>query len=387
MYQRIGAAAYRDNLDNTIALCDLLGNPERRFRSIHIAGTNGKGSTAHILASVLQEAGYKTGLYTSPHLKDFRERIRINGKMIAKESVVKFVERYRVNMERIEPSFFEWTVGLCFNHFAKEQVDIAILETGMGGRLDSTNVVTPLVSVITNIGYDHEQFLGNTLEKIAIEKAGIIKDGVPLVVGETQEDISHIFKEKTEDVQFADQHINLNGLETDLQSNYQRKNITTALQTIEVLREQGLDVTDLNIADGVRKVRENTGLVGRWDVISHNPLIICDIGHNKEGVIEVLEMIDVTPHNKLHMIWGMVNDKDADPILNLLPVEAIYYFCKPDLLRGLESDVLAKASRAFGLKGHAFSSVDQALRKAQQAANTDDLILVGGSTFVVAEVV
>lgn len=391
MFHRIGQAAYKANLDNIIALSGLLGNPQDTFSSIHIAGTNGKGSTSHLLASVLQESGYRTGLFTSPHLRDFRERIRINGKMIPEAEVVSFVEKMKNEFQSIQPSFFEMTTALAFDYFAKNKVDIAVLETGMGGRLDSTNIITPVISVITNISTDHTQFLGHTLEKIASEKAGIIKAGVPVVIGETQKETEPVFREKANEtgseIFFAGQLIKEHPYQTSLKGNYQKKNMKTALQAIAVLQNKGFRITEDNIRSGFLKVVENTGLMGRWQKLSDAPLTICDAGHNKDGIKEVVKQLSETPHKKLHFVLGMVSDKDHDEILELLPREAVYYFCKPDIPRGLEVNELKTKAEKFGLKGEKYPSVMDAFRAAQKNAGKDDLVFAGGSTFVVAEVV
>jgi dihydrofolate synthase/folylpolyglutamate synthase len=416
MYQRIGAAAYKADLNNTLTICDLLGNPQHAFRSVHIAGTNGKGSTSHMLASILQEKGLKTGLYTSPHLTDFRERIRINGIKIPEEKVIRFVEKYKPEFEKIQPSFFEMTVGLAFDHFREEKVDIAIIEVGLGGRLDSTNVITPLLSVITNISFDHMQFLGDTLEKIAKEKAGIIKPGIPVVIGESQEDIRQIFIEKAREEQseivFADAEftagksstwepdtgmmcidifrnntIYLSNLESPLGGNYQKKNIVTVCAACEVLASRVEPVSADDIRIGILNVIKNTGFAGRWQILSRVPLTICDTGHNEAGLWEVLDQISRTPHENLHFVFGLVNDKEIDNILQMLPKDATYYFCKADIPRGLDSNELRIKAHGYGLTGEAFDSVKKALKAAHQDAGMKDLVFIGGSTFVVAEVV
>ena len=416
MFHRIGAAAYKADLNNTISLCKILGNPEKEFKSIHIAGTNGKGSTSHFLASVLQESGYKTGLFTSPHLKDFRERIRINGKMISKRDVTAFVEQHLSDFNNIEPSFFEWTFALAVWYFAKEKVDIAVMETGMGGRLDSTNVVNPLVSVITNIGLDHIQFLGTTLKAIAIEKAGIIKPGIPVVIGETHEETAQVFNEFSKKnhtkITFADKQIkqlnfhftrhrppllkveyhssltaNSYRLRSPLSGKYQLKNLATTLCVIENLAQAGWQINKEDLTQGIRKVVKNTRLMGRWQTISRNPLTIADIGHNPDGINEVLEQIALTPHEKLHFVIGVVNDKDVRTMLGKLPKDASYYFCKADIPRGLDAGELARLAEASSLNGRAYTSVKEALTAATNAANRYDLVMVGGSAFVVAEVV
>ena len=413
MFQRIGPAAYKADLSNTIALCKALDNPQESFKSIHIAGTNGKGSTSHLLASVLQAAGYKTGLYTSPHLKDFRERIRVNGKMIAKEDVTAFVEKHKSAFEKIDLSFFEWTVGLAFDYFREKKVDIAIIETGLGGRLDSTNVVLPEVSVITNISYDHMNLLGNTLEKIAKEKAGIIKRDVPVIIGESQPEISHVFVQKASSqrapIMFADKvfsvrkwdvsdvpspHVvaDLGGragyrvtVRSSLIGDYQKKNFVTVIAVLEELRRLGWNVDELAMRKGFRDVAETTGLLGRWQTIGKNPPVIADTGHNEGGIREIISQLKHTSYKKLHMVIGVVNDKDPGKILAMLPKNATYYFCSFDLPRAMSAEELQVAAGEFNLKGAAFPTVKKALKAAKDQANKNDLIFVGGSTFVVAE--
>jgi dihydrofolate synthase / folylpolyglutamate synthase len=414
MYQRIGPAAYNADLGNTTTLCRLLGNPQDSFRSVHIAGTNGKGSTSHLLASILQETGIKTGLFTSPHLKDFRERIRVSGKMIPEENVIRFIERYKASFETIEPSFFEMTVGLAFDYFREEQIDIGIIEVGMGGRLDSTNILTPLISVITNISFDHMQFLGDTLLKIAEEKAGIIKPSVPVVIGETQDDLRPVFLEKAREndseIIFADELFSLSGwtilkkeepgvtfdilknstpwipgIVCPLTGDYQKKNILTVAAVCDLLRSQGWMISDANIRTGISGVIRNTGFSGRWQVLSHSPLTICDTGHNEGGLREVLAQISGTHFEKLHFVFGMVNDKDADSILRMLPGDAVYYFCKADVPRGMDAAELCMKAKEAGLTGEVFASVRDAVMAAQKRAGMKDLVFIGGSTFVVAE--
>jgi dihydrofolate synthase / folylpolyglutamate synthase len=416
MYHRIGAAAYKADLTNTVAICNLLGNPQHSFHSVHVAGTNGKGSTSHMLASILQEKGFKTGLYTSPHLKDFRERIRINGVMIPEDNVVQFIEKYKFDFEVIQPSFFEMTVGLAFDYFRNEKVDIAIVEVGLGGRLDSTNVIMPLLSVITNISFDHKQFLGDTLVKIAVEKAGIIKRDIPVVIGETQENISHVFRNKAlehhAEITFADatftavikttsdtgdgklildifrnDKLYLADLESSLKGNYQQKNIVTVIAACEQISSHFGGISPNDIRRGILNVIVNTGLMGRWQVLSTSPLTICDTGHNEAGLTEVLKQIELTPHQKLHFVFGLVNDKEIDNILNMLPKSATYYFCKADIPRGLDADELKEKANNSGLSGKSYSSVKSALQAAQEQASGNDLVFIGGSTFVVAEVV
>jgi dihydrofolate synthase/folylpolyglutamate synthase len=390
MYQRIGKAAYKVDLINTHKLCKLLDNPENKFRSVHVAGTNGKGSTSHILASVFQEAGYEVGLYTSPHLKDFRERIKINGEMISEECVIDFVEKYKLKFEELNLSFFEWTVGLAFNHFSKQKVDIAIVETGLGGRLDSTNVITPEISVITNIGIDHTQFLGNTLGAIAVEKAGIIKSGIPIIIGETQEETKVIFNQKAKllnaPIYFTDQE-NIQFHQTDLKGGYQQKNVKTALTTINILEQKGWEISKENIKNGLMSVVKNTGLLGRWQVLGDSPLIICDTGHNKEGILELVTQLENMPYNILHIVFGAVNDKSIKSVLEILPKSARYYFCQASIPRSLNVNELAILAQNNGLIGEKYSSVKEALFSAKGKASKDDLVFIGGSTFVVAEVV
>ena len=413
MYQRIGGAAYKPNLNNTIALLDLLGNPHHDFKSIHVAGTNGKGSTSHLLASIFQEAGYKTGLYTSPHLRDFRERIRINGEMISQDQVCAFIEKHKEQFESLQLSFFEMTVGMAFDYFSKEKVDIAIVEVGMGGRLDSTNLITPELSVITNIGLDHVQFLGDTLEKIAGEKAGIIKENIPVVIGETQPETRPVFEKKAAEchspIFFADQifdcdkiHIEskmvqkydlwknnelyLEACEIPLMGNYQKKNITTVMGAIDLLREQ-YHLSDDDIRYGIANVIRNTHLMGRWQILNDDPLTIADTGHNVDGIREVISQLAEMNYNKLHFVIGMVNDKDIDHVLQLLPHHCEYYFCKADIPRGLDAKILADKAFEYGLRGKVYDSVRDAYQSAVNAAHFDDVVFVGGSNFIVAEVV
>jgi dihydrofolate synthase/folylpolyglutamate synthase len=417
VFTRVGASAYKEDLTNTIELCKRLGGPQHKFKSVHVGGTNGKGSTSHMLAAILQVAGYKTGLYTSPHLVDFRERIRINGEMISEQSVIDFVEKHKSDFQDIQPSFFEMTVGLAFEIFANEQVDIAIIEVGLGGRLDSTNIITPLLSVITNIGWDHMNILGDTLQLIAAEKAGIIKQHIPVVIGEYQPEVADIFlrkaaKEETELVFASDEwevkskiknqkskvetlalevtynsQLITHNLQLDLTGTYQLKNIKTVLSAVDELRKQGFVITDEHLQTALRQVKTLTGLHGRWEVLCTDPLTICDTGHNPEGIKEVLKNIAATPYEHLHMVIGMVNDKDISKVLNLLPANATYYFCRPDIPRGLEAESIKKQAEKFDLHGNAYPSVKAGLTAAQQKAKNDDLVFVGGSTFVVAEVV
>lgn len=389
-YQRVGQTAYKADLDPTLELVSHLNNPEKEFKSILVAGTNGKGSTSHLLASVFQEAGYKTGLYTSPHLKDFRERIKIDGNMIPKKNVSEFVETHRSYFKTHQLSFFEMTVGLAFDYFRNEKVDIAIVEVGMGGRLDSTNIVTPEVSVITNIGLDHTQFLGNTLSEIAAEKAGIIKEGIPVVIGESHPDTKSVFirsaKEKNAKISFADK-VDAIGVTSDLKGVYQQKNIQTVLAALQVVRENGWHISEENIRNGLSNTIKNTGLLGRWQVLQENPKVICDTGHNKEGLTLVMSQLKAESFKKLHVVLGVVSDKDLESILPLFPKGALYYFCKPDVPRGMETSVLASHAAQYGLHGEVYPSVKIAYKTALKNASKEDLIFVGGSTFVVAEVV
>lgn len=391
MYQNQGKTAYKANLDNTLQFAEHLHHPEHNFKSIHVAGTNGKGSTSHMLASILQEAGYKVGLYTSPHLKDFRERIKINGKEISEAFVVEFIEKHKSFFESHSLSFFEMTVGMAFDYFSIEKVDIAIIEVGMGGRLDSTNIITPELSIITNIGLDHTQFLGNTLETIAFEKAGIIKSDVPVVIGETQPETKNVFKEiaatRHAEIHFADQVEVINDYESDLKGDYQKKNKATVLCATQVIRENGFEVSEDAIKSGFVKVVKNTGLNGRWQILQEEPKIICDTAHNKEGLHYAMAQLLKEPYKVLHMVFGVVNDKDVASILSLLPKNALYYLCKPNIPRGLEADVLRDIFVANGFKGNAYNSVQEALSSAKQHATKADVIYVGGSTFVVAEII
>ncbi len=413
MYQRIGGAAYKADLNNTIELLNLLGNPHHNFKSVHIAGTNGKGSTSHMLASVFQEAGYKTGLYTSPHLRDFRERIRLNGEMIPEEKVVSFIAEHKEQFEKMELSFFEMTVGMAFDFFSKENVDIAIVEVGMGGRLDSTNLITPELSVITNIGLDHVKFLGDTMEKIAGEKAGIIKPNIPVVIGETQPETHQVFEAKAAEckspIHFADQifdcnkiHIESNtvqkfdiwknnelymeAIEIPLMGNYQQKNLTTVMCALDLLREK-FNLSDDDIREGIAKVIRNTHLMGRWQILNDDPLTIADTGHNVAGITEVVKQLAELRYNKLHFVLGMVNDKDIDHVLQLLPRSAEYYFCKADIPRGLDANILAEKAFESGLRGLVYESVRHAYLSAVNNAHFGDVVFVGGSNFIVAEVV
>jgi len=389
MYQRVGKAAYKANLDNTFLLCKLLQNPEQKFKSVHIAGTNGKGSTAHMMASVLQEAGYKVGLYTSPHLKDFRERIKINGQMIAEQEIVDFVYKYKNKFESVNLSFFEWTVGLAFNYFATQQVDIAVIETGLGGRLDSTNVIAPELSLITNIGIDHTQFLGNTLVEIATEKAGIIKKNIPIIIGETQDEVKNLFIERAKKlnapIYFADKEV-LTQYKTDLKGSYQLKNTKNCVQAIHILQQKKWNISEQNLKVGLLNVVKNTNLLGRWQILATNPLTICDVGHNEAGIKEIVKQLNKTSYKKLHFVFGAVNDKSIDKILQLLPKNAYYYFCAAKIPRALAVDELYQAAAKYNLKGKEYIAVKEAIKFAKKNASKEDLIFIGGSTFVVAEI-
>ena len=360
------------------------------FKVITVAGTNGKGSTSHMLASILQEAGYKVGLYTSPHLKDFRERIKINGEVIRKIDVINFIKKNQLFFEEHKLSFFEMTVGLAFEYFAKQKVDIAIIEVGLGGRLDSTNIILPEVSVITNIGLDHTQFLGETLPEIAFEKAGIIKTQTPVVIGEYQQEIFHVFEEKAKQnnakLYLASKNIT-KIYQSDLKGNYQQNNIKTVVQTISVLENNGFKISKENLRVGLQNVVKNTGLLGRWQLINTMPKAICDTGHNKEGLLYVLKQLKEEQFDKLHFIFGVVNDKDLSTILHLFPKEAIYYFCKPNIPRGLSEKELQNQCFKYGLEGASYKSVEKAYKTALKNASKNDLIFIGGSTFVVAEIV
>lgn len=389
MYQLQGASAYKKDLTNTILLLDHLNNPQQTLKCIHVAGTNGKGSTSHMLASILQEAGYKVGLYTSPHLNDYRERIKINGEEITKEFVCDFINTNKSFFESNEISFFEMSVGLSFAYFKQSQVDIAIIEVGMGGRLDATNIISPLVSVITNIGLDHTQFLGNTIPLIAREKAGIIKRNTPVVIGEYTKETKPVFlaaaKDNKADIFFAADLIN-NNYESDLKGDYQQHNIKTVVQTIAVLTTTTSFKVDPSATNkGLQNVVKNTGLQGRWQQLKASPKTICDTAHNKDGLQYVLNQIQKEKFNQLHIVLGVVNDKDLEEILPLFPKAAIYYFCKPNIPRGLDAAVLQEKAAIFQLKGHLFNSVSEAYETAINNALPDDFIYAGGSTFVVAE--
>ena len=405
MFQRVGAAAYKSNLDSTLALCRMLGNPEKKFPSIHIAGTNGKGSTANILASVFQEHGYKTGLYTSPHLVDFRERIRINGQMVSEDFVVDFVDIYKDKFSKIGPSFFEITFAMAVEYFAQQEVDIVIMETGMGGRLDSTNVVNSILSIITNIGLDHTAFLGNTIAEIAVEKAGIIKKNIPVIIGERQEETTPVFMKfanknnaplyyagdiaklfyNTENYMAVVNEELFEEIEFPLKANYQSYNLRTALAALVHLSEKWQLSQEL-ILSGVANTIKNTDFAGRWQIVSQNPKIILDTGHNVDGLTYSMEQLTQEKFEKLHFILGMVNDKDIESVLALLPRDAVYYFCKADIPRGLDASILAQKANMQSLNGEIYKSINLAFVAAKKNAQKQDLIFVGGSTFTVAEV-
>ena len=384
MYQNIGAAAYKKDLKNILKLSKHLNNPYHNFKSIHIAGTNGKGSTAHMISSVLQEANYKVGLYTSPHLVDFRERIKINGKMIEKDFITDFIKDNIDFLNDNSFSFFEMTVGLAFEYFNKNSIDIAVIEVGMGGRLDSTNIISPQVSVITNISFDHTQFLGNTIEEIAKEKAGIIKEGTAVVIGEKQNNTSDLFidiaKEKKSEISFADELIE-DEYDCDLKGVYQKMNIKTSIQTINELVKLGFIISEENIVDGLKNVKTNTGILGRWEIIGKDPLIICDVAHNHEALSIVLNHLISMEYNKIHFVIGFVNDKNLNSIIDLFPMHAEFYFTKPNIDQ-LELQNLFKSKNRIG---NSFSNVKLALKSALNMSKKDDIIYVGGSTFVVAE--
>ncbi|HEX8677975.1 MAG TPA: folylpolyglutamate synthase/dihydrofolate synthase family protein, partial [Segetibacter sp.] len=412
MFSRLGAAAYKGDLTNTIKLCEAVGNPHLRFKSIHIAGTNGKGSTSHILAAIMQTAGYKTGLYTSPHLKDFRERIKVNGEMVKKGFVADFTERIKPLIEEIEPSFFEITVAMAFTWFADQKIDVAVIEVGLGGRLDSTNIITPELVVITNIGYDHTDMLGNTLEKIAGEKAGIIKKGIPVVIGESLPETKPVFQQKAKEmgalIHFANEKrwiadwkqekheliVNVADNHTDERKNYklrltglyQTKNLLTVLEAVHILILKGWQIEEKHVEDALLSVKKLTGLHGRWEVIHEHPYTVLDVGHNEDGIKQITEQLEHCNFQKLHIVIGMVKDKDVSKILALLPKFATYYFTKAQIPRALPEQELAEKAKEFGLQGKEFSSVMEALQQAVDHAHKDDMILVCGSVFVVGEV-
>lgn len=410
MFHRIGAAAFKKDLSNTQKLCAHLNHPERAFKSIHVAGTNGKGSSSHMLASIFQAAGYKTGLYTSPHLKDFTERTRINGQPMSEEAVVQFVTENFEFLDELRPSFFEMSVALAFWHFTQEKVDIAIVEVGMGGRLDSTNVILPEASLITSIGYDHMQFLGNTLAEIAGEKAGIIKPGTPVVISQSQDETTPVFLKKSASegsaITFADQiwkvermgekeglaQFQVSGrgqsktYDLDLLGVYQRVNIAGVLQTVEVMKEKGWEINDQQLKDALKQVVSTTGLKGRWQKLGDSPLQICDTGHNESGIKFILDQLKTYDFQQLWMVLGFVRDKDLVSVLQLLPQEANYIFCQADIPRALPAEELLTLAEGFGLSGQSVPNVNKAIDLAKRNASKDDLIFIGGSTFVVAEI-
>jgi dihydrofolate synthase / folylpolyglutamate synthase len=421
MFTRIGASAFKKDLTNTLALCDTLGNPQNAFPSVHIAGTNGKGSTAHMMAAVLQAAGYKTGLYISPHYKDFRERIKINGQYISKKYVTDFVKQNIPHFERIQPSFFEMTVAMAFDYFSKEKVDIAVIEVGLGGRFDSTNIITPLVSVITNISLDHTDMLGTTLPEIAFEKAGIIKPKIPVVIGEIHAETRPVFEKKAVEsnapIYFASQDIDietvsnnfeksifkinysnfdfpsyknlqsLGDLEVGLSGDFQEKNVTTVLETIPVLnKNSSFKIDETALRTGLKNVKSLTNFIGRWQVIGENPTILCDSAHNEGGLSLTLNQLKTLNFNNLHIVLGFVKDKDLSKVLTLFPDSATYYFAKANIPRGLDAEILRGMASEQNLTGRAYKSVKQALAAAKKRAQPDDLIFVGGSIFVVAEI-
>ena len=412
MFSRIGPAALKNNLNNTIRICDFLSNPEKKIKTIHIAGTNGKGSVSHMLASVFQFAGYKTGLYTSPHLVDFRERIRINGEMISEQSVEKFTHRIMPLIEEIQPSFFEVTVGMAFDYFVEEQVDIAIIETGLGGRLDSTNVILPELSIITNIGYDHTHILGNTLEEIAAEKAGIIKATIPIVIGRTQPETKNIFESRAREmgsvIYFSDKQytstashlsaalisVHLRNMQTgeeldiesDMSGLYQKENIATVLTSIHVLKQVGWNLPSAAITEGIGHTKQTTGLLGRWDVLSLNPLLISDVAHNIDGIKEILKQLHTIKYEKLHLVLGFSKDKDIEALLELLPKDASYYFTQAHIPRALAHDELKAIGKSISIEGKSYDDVNLAMEEALLRAGPNDLILVCGSIFVVGEI-
>lgn len=410
VFQRVGGSAYKEGLDNSLALDKLLNHPHKKYKTIHVAGTNGKGSTSHLLAAVLQSAGYKVGLYTSPHLLDFRERIRVNGTMIEKDYVVDFVEQMKPVVEDIKPSFFELTMMMAFAYFAEQQVDIAIIEVGLGGRLDSTNIIMPDLSIITNISFDHTAFLGNTLPLIAAEKAGIIKPEIPVVIGEAGDlSVRNVFEEKAKElnspVVFAEDDSPVRSVKRDqsgnliiasdeypeltltLKGNYQEKNANTVLTSIKVLKSLHYQIPDQAVYDGFQYVMELTGLQGRWQIIQKNPKVICDTGHNVAGIASVVKQLQAEKYNQLRIVFGMVNDKDITHVIALLPKDAVYYFTKASVIRALDENELAKMAKEEGFYGKTFPMVKDAVCAALADASPDDLIFIGGSNFIVADAI
>jgi dihydrofolate synthase / folylpolyglutamate synthase len=406
MFQRVGASAYKKDLTNTLKLCEALGNPQNKFKSIHVAGTNGKGSTSHMLASILQSSEYRTGLYTSPHLKEFTERIKINGQEVEQNFVIDFVDRVKPLIETIKPSFFEITVAMAFDYFARQQVDVAVVEVGLGGRLDSTNVITPVLSVITNIGWDHMDILGDSLPKIAFEKAGIIKPDVPVVVSERQPEVEDVFISRARacgsEIFFASDSFQVksegpmlrifwNGkliydqVDLPLKGYYQHKNLPGVLKAVDILRMSNFNISDHQLLSGLENVTTQTNFKGRWQKLRDKPLVICDTGHNVDGMRDIVSQIARTKFNRLHMVIGMVKDKDVSNVLSILPANAAYYFCQAKLPRALDATILAEKAAAAGLKGSIIVDVNEATNQAIRNAGPDDFVFIGGSTFVVAE--
>lgn len=411
MFSRIGAAAYKKDLNNTIALCEFLENPHQKFKSIHIAGTNGKGSISHMLAAILQTAGYKTGLYTSPHLKDFRERIKVNGEMVSEQFVIDFTDKIKPVAEKTEPSFFELTVAMAFEYFAEQQVDIAIVETGLGGRLDSTNIVTPELSIISNIGMDHMNILGETLEKIAEEKAGIIKEKIPVIIGEIVPDTFPVFEKKAKEknapmiiasserqvtdwrweknylfVSVGDpHHASHKTYQLDLPGIYQAKNLLSVLEACNQLREKQWNITDNHIHEALKQVKKITGLHGRWEILHHSPFVVVDVAHNEDGIKQLVQQIELTEHRNLHIVMGVVRDKEIENVLHLLPKHATYYFTRAQIPRALTPEELQEQAARHGLKGNTYSTVNTALYAASLKAKAKDMIIICGSIFVAGE--
>jgi len=410
MYQRVGAQAFKKDLTNTIKLCKLLGDPHKKIKTIHIAGTNGKGSSAHMLASILQAAGYKTGLYTSPHLVSFTERIKVNGQEVEESFVVDFINRIDDHIKRIQPSFFELTVAMAFDYFEQQSVDVAVIEVGLGGRLDSTNVLTPLISLITTIGLDHTDMLGNTLPEIAFEKAGIIKHHVPVVISETQEDIKHVFMAKASEMKapiyFADQEFSLTtdpgsgeGLhfraqwadqifkgKCDLSGEYQLKNLPGVLKVVDLLSSEHFKISESQLGEGLSNVRSNTGLFGRWQKIKDMPLTICDTAHNEAGVRLIMQQIEKMAYRRLFIIWGAVDGKNIDEVFSILPTDATYYFCQPNVPRALDAKKLKQIATKFDIAGEIVRDVNKAIEMVYESAESEDLVIIAGSNFVIAEI-
>ena len=412
-FQKVGKSAYKPGLHNAQSLDEYFHHPHKKYKTIHVAGTNGKGSVSHMLAAIFQEAGFKTGLFTSPHLKDFRERIKVNGLMITEDEVVIWFEKHRKIIDKIKPSFFELTSAMALDYFNEREVDLAIIETGLGGRLDSTNIITPALSVITNIGLDHTDLLGNTLEKIAFEKAGIIKSRVPVIVGETHPETHKMFEEKADEmlseIVFADQMYKVeksfltanqyrlynvtkhgktvyDGIRTQLLGEYQEKNVVTVLASIDQLRENGIEINDHHIFRGLRNVVSLTGILGRWQILSEKPYVVCDTGHNVEGIKQVVKQIKTCKFNKLCIVLGMVGDKDVESVLKILPTDAVYFFTKANIPRAMNEEILMNSGKKYNLSGNYYSSVIEAYNTARAIANDEDMIFIGGSTFVVAEI-